>query len=44
LHFIIHTDERRQRSEDEEITGAVEEKRESRQKSSGGINPSTSQK
>jgi hypothetical protein len=30
--------------EEEEITGAVEEKREGRQKSSGGRNPSTSQK
>jgi len=33
-----------QRSEIEEVTGSVEEKREGRQKSSGGRNPSTSQK
>jgi hypothetical protein len=32
------------RKEEEEITGAVEEKREGRQKSSGGRNPSISQK
>jgi hypothetical protein len=32
------------KEEEEEITGAVEEKREGRQKSSGGRNPSISQK
>ena len=39
-------EEASQRTDDrkEEITGAVEEKREGRQKSSGGRNPSTTQK
>ena len=34
----------RSEMEEEEITGSVEEKREGRQKSSGGRNPSASQK
>jgi hypothetical protein len=43
----IDPEEARQRtddSEEEEVTEAVEEKREGRQKSSGGRNPSASQK
>jgi hypothetical protein len=40
----IYPKEAKQGTEGEEITGAVEEKREGRQKSRGGRNPSVSQK
>jgi hypothetical protein len=36
--------EMEEEGEEEEVTGAMEEKREGRQKSSGGRNPSISQK
>jgi hypothetical protein len=40
----IYPEEARQRTDGEEIMEAVEEKKEGRQKSSGGRNPSASQK
>ena len=40
----IYPEEARERADREEITGATEEKREGRQKSSGGRNPSASRK
>jgi hypothetical protein len=41
---IYPEEKARQRTDREEIAGSMEEKREGRQKSSGGRNPSTSQK
>jgi hypothetical protein len=40
----IYPQEARERADREEITGAAEEKREGRQKSSGGRDPSSSRK